>query len=284
MDSKDYRLLDDQDASSNDGVYQPRPLQGGMSRFFRSREYCTSHSSTHILAHSFLSAYSLFLHALCFLLAAALIWQSLRVPHSTDLGILNFDNRYHDWIPISYEIRDEYAAENQPSPFMGMPNEENTKAWDDLITPTYFSASHADMVKTGESINSSVALADGGYLAGLGVYHDIHCLRRLRLYLFSDYYYDKLTEKNMQYLHEHLGHCIESLRRTVMCNADTNIFTFTWQNAQEVRPGIYRPMPQSSQKRKCVNFEAIEDWIMQRRVSLNPRMVKPNGEIEKIMM
>ncbi|KAI1430273.1 hypothetical protein F5Y12DRAFT_722941 [Xylaria sp. FL1777] len=69
-----------------------------------------------------------------------------------------------------------------------------------------------------------------------------------------------------------------------MCNADTNIFTFTWENAEEVRPGILRPMPQSNQQRKCVNFEAIESWVMERHVSLHPRLVKLGGEIEKIMM
>lgn len=42
-------------------------------------------------------------------------------------------------------------------------------------------------------------------MAGLGVYHDIHCLRRLRLFLHSDYYYGELTEVNKEYLREHLG-------------------------------------------------------------------------------
>ena len=65
--------------------------------------------------------------------------------------------------------------------------------------------SESDLQKTGESINDSVLLTDGSYIAGLGVYHEIHCLRRLRLFLHSDYYYDTLTDTNMQYLRGHLG-------------------------------------------------------------------------------
>lgn len=57
----------------------------------------------------------------------------------------------------------------------------------------------------GESVNDSVRLADGGYLVGFSVYHNIHCLRRLRLLVHSDYYYDDLTEANWKYLRGHLG-------------------------------------------------------------------------------
>ncbi|KAI0438429.1 hypothetical protein F4803DRAFT_534986 [Xylaria telfairii] len=280
MKSKQYGLLDDESVISDGELSRRQPPHGIIYRLFGSQKVWTSQNTTY--HYSLLSTYFMILHVFCFALAVALLWQAMSSSDKTSLA--GFDHRYQDWIPVSYEVRDEYAAENEPSPFMGRPNEQNTKAWDDLITPTYFSASHADLVKTGESINSSVVLADGGYLAGLGVYHDIHCLRRLRLFLHSNYYYDELTEENMDYLRDHLGHCIESLRRTVMCNVDTNIFTFTWKNAQEVRPGVLRPMPQSNQQRKCVNFEAVESWIMERHVSLHPRLVKPDGDIEKIMM
>ncbi|KAK3331274.1 hypothetical protein B0H66DRAFT_456316, partial [Apodospora peruviana] len=167
--------------------------------------------------------------------------------------------------------------------YAGLPNEANTKAWDDLIMPTFFSASLVDLRKTGESVNDSVRLAQGGYLAGLGVYHNIHCLRRLRIFLHSDYDYDNLTEANLKYFRGHLaniqspGHCIESLRRSVLCNADTTIYTFTWTDAKFVRPGVWRPESKSNQERKCVKWEAIEDWVNERRVPLNPVLLKPSG-------
>ncbi|KAI0896189.1 hypothetical protein F4806DRAFT_466488 [Annulohypoxylon nitens] len=69
-----------------------------------------------------------------------------------------------------------------------------------------------------------------------------------------------------------------------MCNADTNIYTFTWTDAELVRPGIWRPRPKSNQDRKCVQWKPLEDWVMERRVPLNPILLKPNGEEEKILM
>lgn len=70
---------------------------------------------------------------------------------------------------------------------------------------SFFSVSQPDLENIGESINDSVRLADGGYLVGFSVYHNIHCLRRLRLLVHSDYYYDDLTEANLRYLRGHLG-------------------------------------------------------------------------------
>ncbi|KAI1269177.1 hypothetical protein F5Y18DRAFT_423420 [Xylariaceae sp. FL1019] len=277
---------DPSDVMACDDLYQDLLARSEQCQFEEGKTHCIRHCRGSYLGRLTSRLYLASLHCLCFLLVVAL-WFQFRCKSAgsqqTD-ALVNFNTRYPDWIPVSYEIRAEYAAENAPSPFMGRPNEHNTQAWDDLITPTYFSASESDMQKTGESINSSVALADGGYLAALGVYHDIHCLRRLRLFLHSDYYYDELTEANMEYLRDHLGHCIESLRRTIMCNADTNIFTFTWEHAQEVRPGVLRPMPQSNQQRKCVQFDAVENWAMERRVPLRPRLVKPDGDVEKILM
>lgn len=49
----------------------------------------------------------------------------------------DFDNRYPDWIPISYELRAEYALENPQSDYTGMPSDINTRAWDRLITRSF---------------------------------------------------------------------------------------------------------------------------------------------------
>ncbi len=80
------------------------------------------------------------------------------------------------------------------------------------------------------------------------------------------------------------GHWIEALRSSVMCSADTNIYTFTWKNAEQVRPGAWRPNPKSNQERKCVRWEAVEDWVMERHVPLLPTLLKPNGKPEKVLM
>ncbi|KUI54509.1 hypothetical protein VP1G_10666 [Cytospora mali] len=73
----------------------------------------------------------------------------------------DYDNCYPDWISVSYELQREDALDKVKTEFSGMPDDANTKAWDDLITPTFFSAYKQDLKKIGESVNDSVPLADG---------------------------------------------------------------------------------------------------------------------------
>ncbi|KAF2812868.1 uncharacterized protein BDZ99DRAFT_555817 [Mytilinidion resinicola] len=198
-------------------------------------------------------------------------------------------------------MRHEYASDHSSSKYSGLPNDDNTQAWDDLIMrepsqrspseklfqkltqpkATFFNTSADELAQVGEEVDNSVRLADGGYIAGLGVYHDIHCLRRLRLFLHSDYYYPPLTEVNLRYLRKHLDHCIESLRKAVMCNVDTNIYTFTWD---DTTAADHRPNPKSNQMRKCTNWEAVEGWVTKRHVPLNPMLMRPSGVSDRIHM
>jgi hypothetical protein len=41
---------------------------------------------------------------------------------------------------------------------------------------TFFAATEAELLRAGANVEESVKLAEGGYLASLGVYHEIHCL------------------------------------------------------------------------------------------------------------
>lgn len=46
----------------------------------------------------------------------------------------------------------------------------------DTAAAVMIQASHDEMARAGEAPESSVQLSAGGYLASLGVYHDLHCL------------------------------------------------------------------------------------------------------------
>lgn len=43
-------------------------------------------------------------------------------------------------------------------------------------------ATTEELVSAGETVEDSVKLADGGYIAALGVYHEIHCLVSAKLH------------------------------------------------------------------------------------------------------
>lgn len=103
-----------------------------------------------------LSAYYFILHLVCLLLAVSLFVATTVSKTHPDLAMLgtgsttaianaacpdipadvytDYDNRYPDWIPVSYELQREDALDKVKNEFSGMPNDANTKAWDDLIT------------------------------------------------------------------------------------------------------------------------------------------------------
>ncbi|KAF2684547.1 hypothetical protein K458DRAFT_389012 [Lentithecium fluviatile CBS 122367] len=163
--------------------------------------YSSTRKQTIIIwkSHPWILVYIVLLHSVGVLLGAALVLAQVTGAAAPGLRTFDFGHRFQDWIPTEYELQ-EYGAKDSESKFSSMPNDENIQAWDHLIQATFFSVSQTELLKTGESINDSVLLADGGYMAGLSVYNDIYYLRRLRLFLHSDYYYDTLTETNMKYL------------------------------------------------------------------------------------
>ncbi|KAF2015189.1 hypothetical protein BU24DRAFT_482779, partial [Aaosphaeria arxii CBS 175.79] len=181
--------------------------------------------------------------------------------------------------------------------YSGPPTHENTKAWENLIphkhhyitfrnfmysyskiSATFFSLSEDELRASGESLHDSVQLADeDGYLAALGVYHELHCLRQVRLYLYRDTYFGNLTEANLEWFYSHLDHCIETLRISIMCNADLSLYTFYWKEREENRPHA-----KSNSQRQCLNWAQIEQWSISRQVSLWPRLVRKGGNKDRV--
>ncbi|KAJ6442617.1 GTP:AMP phosphotransferase, mitochondrial [Purpureocillium lavendulum] len=152
------------------------------------------------------------------------------------------------WEAIKWEPRLFESEIEASNPFKGLPRPELDEAWNKLLGPTAVRVSKEDL----DRINrTSVPLLDGsGYMAGLDVYHQLHCLRYVRRYLHKDYY-NMTEEKN---LGQHIDHCLDSLRKYIMCNADVVIQTFDWI------PNFHRPWPNFRIVHECANWEAIEEW------------------------
>ncbi len=77
--------------------------------------------------------------------------------------------------------------------YAGRPTEEKDKAWDRLIkreplsalrpqiginaiSAAYFNATLRDLERAGESLDDVTELTGGGYLASIGVFHELHCV------------------------------------------------------------------------------------------------------------
>ncbi|KAI0097292.1 hypothetical protein GGR51DRAFT_566618 [Nemania sp. FL0031] len=189
------------------------------------------------------------------------------------------------WSPVQdfvkYKVNTKHPTDHgYYSVYSGTPSEEQDGAWDRLITPVYFNISREELTRAGESFEHIIELTDGGYIASLGVYHELHCIRNLRLYVFRDRYYPNLTESQHRYLKGHLGsdhpllslhHCLEVLRVSTMCHANTVINSYKWDTET-----IDKPLTKSNSRSVCVDWNSIEDWSFSRKVSYVPPVKWPS--------
>lgn len=56
-------------------------------------------------------------------------------------------------------------------------------------------------------------------------------------------------------------HCIDIIRQSLMCSADTGIFSYVWVE------GYPRPFPDFSVYHKCRNFDVVLDWAKENQVT-----------------
>lgn len=64
----------------------------------------------------------------------------------------------------------------------------------------YFNASKEEIELAGASPSKAVRVKSGGYIASLGVYHELHCLNRLRYSLYSHKLVDASNSSDIDHL------------------------------------------------------------------------------------
>lgn len=114
------------------------------------------------------------------------------------------------------------------------------------------------------------------FIAGIEVFHQLHCLNLLRKTLHYNYdYYANIGHHEFfdsgKMLKMHTGHCLDALRRNIMCMADVTAVPSTWvdyrpwmkvHDSQPVR------LPNFQNTHKCRDFDAIRSWY---RENQDPR-------------
>lgn len=58
-------------------------------------------------------------------------------------------------------------------------------------------------------------------------------------------------------------HCIEMIRKTIMCNADVTMITWDWVQ------GHKDPWPDFNTRHQCRNYEKIMDWAVKHAVQFD---------------
>ncbi|KAK2058041.1 hypothetical protein LY76DRAFT_616784 [Colletotrichum caudatum] len=164
----------------------------------------------------------------------------------------------------------EYTEENhlmQPSPYRGKPTPEIEEAWIRLwrVLPIRFPEDKLALLnKTPPERYEHVPESLGGGVKGfVNVFHQLHCLSFIRQYTYRDEYdYRNATafRAPQVVVRGHVDHCIETLRKALMCTSDVTPVVF------ELDPSRASGSKSDfNMRRKCRNFEKIQEWSLENR-------------------
>ncbi|TVY58744.1 Oxidase ustYa [Lachnellula cervina] len=190
-----------------------------------------------------------------------ILWKPIFSDPTTLHPIPHLNIRY---VPVAY-------TDFEQSPFAGPPSASVDKAWHDLLEKTNLRVSQSELRLSNQS---SVELPEnGGYMAWLGVYHQLHCIKMLRQWNYREHYHPNITEEDRPHWDIHADHCLDILRSAAMCHADTTLTTFGW--ADQPKPMLNtRPIDH-----RCVDWDALMESVEYRVVSrdemaslLNPNL------------
>ncbi|KAJ5951160.1 uncharacterized protein N7479_009573 [Penicillium vulpinum] len=150
------------------------------------------------------------------------------------------------------------------SPYQGDPSPELDQAWKDLLQ-------YSNIWVTGEELSkinkTSIPVPDeeDKYWVELSVVHELHCIKRLRQYIHSDYYFANISAEDRRLNDLHTDHCLEILRQSVMCHADISMITMTWESTSKY------PAADFQNEHECKNWDTLYEWQKERSVD----MMKP---------
>ncbi|KAL7621420.1 hypothetical protein AAE478_008742 [Parahypoxylon ruwenzoriense] len=109
-------------------------------------------------------------------------------------------------LAVRYEFRlyDNFVN----SPYGGEPSLESDEAWHQLLNNMSVRVTAEELAAHGQT---SVALPKGGYLAWLGVFHELHCVKILRQWSWREHYFPNMTAHEHAHQMVHIDHCLDWL-------------------------------------------------------------------------
>ncbi|KAK7911255.1 hypothetical protein PG985_013736 [Apiospora marii] len=174
--------------------------------------------------------------------------------------------------PMSY-VNKWFTGDPDTPKFLGQPRPEMDEAWHDLLSATAILLSSEELLLANNA--TSIEHKNGGFVGGLGISHSLHCVKRIKQYLHPEYYYGE-GEQAWDELFMHVDHCLESLRQSVLCQADVSVYTLEWTPHSRYKPAVRVPQPHA-----CVDWDALHGWMSERAASLDDAVGPPAGMFEE---
>lgn len=154
---------------------------------------------------------------------------------------------------LEYEVKSFTPGREHKTIYQGV-SEEADRAWGELYNLTLMKIPRSEAALLP---NKTYPIKDepGYYLAGLDVFHQLHCLNNVRQALHKDHY-----PHNHHLTEDHVSHCIDSIRQSLMCSADISVNVWQWSQELSAVVGY------STQAHSCRNFDKLKDWARSRRI------------------
>ncbi|KAI1387154.1 uncharacterized protein F4822DRAFT_443966 [Hypoxylon trugodes] len=159
---------------------------------------------------------------------------------------------------IEYEYRRMVTNDTR---FTGFPGPEWERSMHELLSGTLIRISDDEL----KLLNSdSIPLMGGGYAAGLGVGHNLHCVKQVKRFIYREHFYSEMdpSSEEYYYLQTHADHCLDFLRQSIMCHLDFTMYTVYWDKLLSDKPIHHEPGLQ-----KCVSWDKLHDWMLERQAN-----------------
>ncbi|KAJ7123973.1 hypothetical protein C8R43DRAFT_1031475 [Mycena crocata] len=163
---------------------------------------------------------------------------------------------------VEYEVVKFHAGplNNEPDDMYSMPPSPSVdQAWRDLYE---FGAVHVTPDVASKLANHTEKMySDTESIVGIDVFHQLHCLNKIRKALHPDYYAKHITESKEVHA-THINHCLNSVRQSLQCGGDISTVPFNVQPLKFSAKPIL--IPTFNVIHSCRNFRKLQEWARAR--------------------
>ncbi|KAF2663827.1 hypothetical protein BT63DRAFT_460949 [Microthyrium microscopicum] len=162
---------------------------------------------------------------------------------------------YFSGSPAIAENGSLFIPNPDPVRYIGEPNAEVDKNWDELTWGRYFLITEDEAKSAwGDDVGEFWDEKQGGYVAGIDMFHTLHCVDQIRKLLHAPHY--NITISTNTALHR--DHCLEQIRQYIMCAGDLTPIPTKFYS------GLGRNYVDSDYPHTCRNFQKLHDWVLDR--------------------
>jgi len=156
-------------------------------------------------------------------------------------------------VVVEHEIKAFTPGREHKTIYQGL-SDEVDQAWGELYNHTIMKIPKSEAALLPNK-TFPIKEEPGYYIAGLDVFHQLHCLNNIRRALHREYY---INDTDLG--EEHVSHCVDSIRQSLMCSADISVNVWQWSEELSAVVGY------STQAHTCRNFNKLRDWARERQL------------------